>query len=91
MTQNSNATSVVAGVWQRLWEQDPIGDDATADKDTLVLWTQAPQSGMYVDIRLPKGAPGRSKELVETAGFQPRPEALQGTGLTTTASADLVD
>jgi hypothetical protein len=72
----------VAGVWQRLWEQDPIGDDANADKDTLVLWTQSPKSGIYVDIRLPKDAPGRTKELAEAAGFQPRPEALQGTGLT---------
>ncbi|KAL3931893.1 MAG: hypothetical protein SGARI_004099, partial [Bacillariaceae sp.] len=79
--------TAVAGVWQRLWEQDPIGDEAGADKDTLVLWTQAPKSGIYVDVRLPQNSPGRSKELAEAAGFQPRPEALAGTGMTTTSSS----
>ncbi len=73
----------VAGVWQRLWEQDPIGDEANADTGTFVLWTQSPNSGIYIDIRLPPGAPGRSKELAESYGYHPRPEALEGVGLPT--------
>jgi hypothetical protein len=73
--------TAVAGVWKRVWEQDPIGDTETADTTTLVLWTQTPQSGMYVDIRLPHDAPGRSLETAQAAGYVPRPEAIEGTGL----------
>jgi hypothetical protein len=70
----------MAGVWQRLWEEDPIGDSLGADRETLVLWTQAPLSGLYVDLRVPKSSPGRSLELAQTAGFVPRPSALEARG-----------
>jgi hypothetical protein len=70
----------MAGVWQRLWEEDPIGDSLGADRETLVLWTQAPLSGLYVDLRLPKSSPGRSLEMAHSAGFEPRPSALEARG-----------
>jgi hypothetical protein len=61
--------SRAAGVWQRQWEEDPLGDESGADRDTLVLWTQSSRSGIYVDIRLPLGSPGRcfaaAREWVE--------------------------
>ena len=66
----------VAGVWSRLFEEDPIGDDATADKTTLVLWTQTPKSGIYVDLRLPRNSPGRSDTVCERT---PCPSALRAT------------
>ena len=44
----------VAGVWKRLFEEDPIGDIDNADRDTFVYWMQVPTSGIYVDLRLPK-------------------------------------
>jgi hypothetical protein len=66
----------VAGVWQREWEEDPLGDSQGADRDTLVLWTQSRDSGIYVDIRLPLGSPGRSLEAARGAGIQPRSSAL---------------
>lgn len=78
----SGPPSAVRGVWQRKWEQDPIGDVDSADTTTLVLWTQAPQSGIYVDLRLPRDAPGRSLQAAQAAGYSPRPEALDGKGLT---------
>ncbi|KAG7345926.1 hypothetical protein IV203_004993 [Nitzschia inconspicua] len=81
---SSEPPTAVAGVWQRLWEQDPIGDTETADTTTLVLWTQTPKSGIYVDIRLPKDAPGRSLEDAEAAGYLRRPQAIEGTGITAT-------
>lgn len=58
---------VVAGVWQRQWEQDPLGDEEGADRDTLVLWTQT-TSGVYVDIRIRKSSPGRSIEAARQWG-----------------------
>jgi hypothetical protein len=65
----------VKGVWRRLWEEDPLGDTENADRDTLVLWTQAPKSGIYVDIRLPLGSPGRE------GGYSLNPSALQARGM----------
>ena len=32
----------VAGVWKRLFEEDPIGDIDNADRDTFVYWMQVP-------------------------------------------------
>lgn len=66
----------VAGVWQRQWEEDPLGDDAHADRTTLVLWTQTSQSRVYVDLRLPQNSPGRSLLAAQAAGIRPRPSAL---------------
>ena len=68
-------THALAGVWQRVAEEDPVGNAAGADRDTLVLWTQTPESGMYVDLRLPKSSPGR------LACCEPRPSALAATGI----------
>ena len=79
---SSSSARPLAGVWQRLWEEDPIGDTDGADRDTLVLWTQAPESGIYVDIRLPLESPGRSLEAAQKAGFQPRPFGLAARGMT---------
>jgi hypothetical protein len=70
----------VAGVWKRLWEEDPLGDSEGADRDTLVLWTQAPKSGVYVDIRLPIGSPGRSRQDAKAAGYAPNPSSLEARG-----------
>jgi len=79
----------VGGVWKRLWEEDPLGDKAGADVDTLVLWTQAPNSGIYVDIRLPIGSPGRFDTTTTTAfTIKRRPEALEGTALSIAETAD---
>jgi hypothetical protein len=71
----------VAGVWQREWEEDPLGDSQGADRDTLVLWTQSRDSGIYVDLRLPLGSPGRSLEAARGAGIHPRPSALAATSM----------
>ena len=57
-----------------------IGDSEGADRDTLVLWTQTPTSGLYVDLRLPKGSPGRSLSLARVGGFVPTPSALEARG-----------
>ncbi|KAL7549587.1 hypothetical protein ACHAWF_012851 [Thalassiosira exigua] len=71
----------LAGVWRRLWEEDPLGDANGADRATLVLWTQSPgPSGLYVDLRLPPGAPGRSVEDARNAGFDVAPSALRAVG-----------
>eukprot|EP00934_Nitzschia_sp_Nitz4_P002350 Nitzschia sp. Nitz4//scaffold10_size219509//175817//176872//NITZ4_001454-RA/size219509-processed-gene-0.146-mRNA-1//-1//CDS//3329532998//2350//frame0 len=72
------ATKDLGGVWQRQSEEDPIGDHENADRDTLVWWIQAPKSGMYVDIRLPLGAPGRR---VVKEGSHRDPSALEARGL----------
>jgi len=51
----------VAGVWSRKFEEDPLGcDEEEIDRTTLVVWTQTPESGIYVDLRLPLTSPGRS-------------------------------
>jgi hypothetical protein len=71
----------VAGVWQREWEEDPLGDSQGADRDTLVLWIQSRDSGIYVDLRLPLGSPGRSLEAACSAGIHPRPSALEATSM----------
>ncbi|CAB9514486.1 expressed unknown protein [Seminavis robusta] len=65
----------VAGVWSRLFEEDPLGDTQSADRTTLVLWTQTPVSGIYVDLRLPKDSPGRSDTVGVTRTA--RPSALR--------------
>lgn len=83
-----STTTAVAGVWKRLWEEDPLGDPSSADRATLVYWTQAPQSGLYVDLRLPQQAPGRSLLAAQAAGYtHPTPEALQAVGLTPPSQA----
>jgi hypothetical protein len=71
----------VAGVWNREWEEDPLGDSQGADRETLVLWTQARDSGIYVDLRLPLGSPGRSVEAARSVGIHPRPSALTATSM----------
>ena len=80
-TESPMSTQPVAGVWKRLWEEDPLGDSEGADRDTLVLWTQAPKSGIYVDIRLPFGSPGRSLQDARAAGYKLNPSALEAKGL----------
>lgn len=74
-----STTSTVAGLWERLIEEDPIGDTANADRDTTVLWTQSSESGIYVDLRLPKTSPGLSVEAAQAGNIVPRPSALTGT------------
>lgn len=73
------STSVCRGVWERQWEEDPIGDAEGADRQTLVLWTQSASSGLYVDVRLPPDSPGRSAAAAQSLGFMPRPAALAAT------------
>ena len=84
----TTAASLLAGVWQRDFEQAPLlahdGDSGCSiiDRDTLVLWTQAsPHSGgCYVDLRLPLHSPGRSLAHAQALDIQPRPSALAATG-----------
>ncbi|GAX13347.1 hypothetical protein FisN_17Hh290 [Fistulifera solaris] len=65
--------SEISGVWQRLWEEDPLGDAENADRTTLVLWIQTP-SGIYVDLRLPQ----RSLDLPR---IKMGPSAIDGKGV----------
>ncbi|GAX09243.1 hypothetical protein FisN_17Lh290 [Fistulifera solaris] len=65
--------SEISGVWQRQWEEDPLGDAENADRTTLVLWIQTP-SGIYVDLRLPQ----RSLDLPKMAVD---PSAIVGKGV----------
>lgn len=88
-SSSSSTTEVVAGVWSRAWEEDPLGDSQNADRTTLVLWTQSATSGIYVDIRLPLQSPGRSWEAAQGAGFVPRPAAIAANGLSQ-ASKDAI-
>lgn len=76
-TLPSPSLAAVAGLWKRQSEEDPIGDTVNADRDTLVLWTQAKESGIYVDIRLSKDSPGLSLEAAKD--ISKRPSALDGT------------
>ena len=81
-TSKSHETCAsVAGVWTRLFEEDPLGDEENADRTTLVVWTQTPVSGIYVDLRLPKGSPGRSDSAgSEAVAYrQPQASALRAT------------
>ena len=80
----------VAGVWLRKFEEDPLGDEAGADRSTLVLWTQSASSGIYVDIRLPLGSPGRSIEEAQKAGIVPRPSAIAANGFSDDAKKILL-
>lgn len=92
-THNNNimlsSPRAVAGVWRRKWEEDPIGDAEGADRDTLVLWTQASVSGLYVDLRLPIGSPGRSLSLARLAGYVPTPSALEARNFSMTDPSNL--
>ena len=80
----------VAGVWLRKFEEDPLGDEAGADRSTLVLWTQSASSGIYVDIRLPLGSPGRSVEEAQKVGIVPRPSAIAANGFSNDAKRILL-
>lgn len=80
----------VAGVWLRKFEEDPLGDEAGADRSTLVLWTQSASSGIYVDIRLPLGSPGRSTEESQKASIVPRPSAIAANGFSDDAKKILL-
>lgn len=71
-------THHVAGVWSRLFEEDPLAS-GKFDRETLVHWTQAPR-GIYVDLRLPKQAPGLSLTAAAAAGYSPNPYALVADG-----------
>jgi hypothetical protein len=73
------SASACRGVWERQWEEDPIGDAEGADRQTIVLWTQSASSGIYVDVRLPPDSPGRSVAAAKSLGFSPRPSALAAT------------
>jgi hypothetical protein len=91
----SSTTESVRGVWQRQFEEDPVGDEANADRDTLVFWTQAPKSGIYIDIRLPKGSPGRTDHATATttstttSAIPKYPAALQARGSSTSNTNEL--
>ena len=58
-TKSEGTCLDVAGVWSRLFEEDPIGDIDGADRTTLVYWLQVPTTGTYIDLRLPKDSLGR--------------------------------
>jgi hypothetical protein len=77
MPGKQDSCRVVSGIWKRVWEEDPLGDAAGADRSTLVLWLQTP-CGIYVDMRLPKGSPGRSSQSAADNDFSPNPRALSG-------------
>ena len=79
----------IAGVWLRKFEEDPLGDETGADLSTLVFWTQSARSGLYVDIRLPLGSPGRSIEEAQKAGIVPRPSAITANGFSDDAKERL--
>jgi len=79
-TDRIEGCRIVAGVWERLWEEDPLGDSEGADRDTLVLWTQTP-CGIYVDLRLPKESPGRSFAAAAKAGYVSKPQSIAADGL----------
>lgn len=84
-----SSTEAVRGVWQREFEEDPLGDKDNADRTTLVWWTQAPQSGLYVDLRLPLGSLGRSTSSTEEEKEDRRnPQALQGRGILADSLSD---
>ena len=69
----TNMCSMLAGVWERQWEEDPLGcEDDKIDRSTFVVWTQTP-SGVYVDLRLPAGAPGRRQPSKDR---ETQPQAL---------------
>ena len=75
--EKSNLTAMLAGVWKRRWEEDPLGcDEDKVDRSTMVVWTQTP-CGIYVDLRLPAGAPGRQ----DNRDRAKRPEALLANGV----------
>jgi hypothetical protein len=84
-----SSPQAVAGVWRRKWEEDPIGDVEGADRDTLVLWTQTPVSGLYIDLRLPKESPGGSLALARSAGYVPTPSALEARSFSVTDPSNL--
>jgi hypothetical protein len=90
-SSSSSAALLVAGTWKRLFEEEPIGNTSGRDTTTLVLWTQARESGIYVDIRLPLQSPGRSSldATVSQSGIQPRPSALAATGFSQQAKTKL--
>jgi len=71
-----NMTARLAGVWERQWEEDPLGcAEDLIDRTTRVVWTQSP-CGIYVDLRLPAGAPGTQSSRTRDK----RPEALLARG-----------
>lgn len=88
--QTSKIMLPLAGVWLRKFEEDPLGDAAGADRSTLVVWIQSGSSGIYVDIRLPVGSPGRSIGDAQEAGIVPRPDAIAATGLSDAAKKQLL-
>jgi hypothetical protein len=52
-------TQSVAGVWNREWLESPLGTSAAArDVSTFVWWMQS-SAGVYIDLRLAVGIPGR--------------------------------
>lgn len=65
----------LAGVWERQWEEDPLGcRPGDVDRSTRVVWVQTP-CGVYVDLRVPINAPGRSPRQ---SNVEPCPEAIVG-------------
>lgn len=74
----------VAGVWSRVWEEDPLGDEEHRDVTTLVLWTQTSLSGIYIDLRLPRASPGRGNDEDATNKtnilFDKDPGAIRASG-----------
>lgn len=66
-------TARLAGVWERQWEEDPLGcEEDQIDRTTRVVWVQTP-CGIYVDLRLPASDFGRQER-------EKRPEALLARG-----------
>lgn len=82
----------LAGVWHRLFEQSPPldgGGGGAQDRTTTVLWTQSP-CGLYVDLRLPAGHPGRPDTATTRRRVAPRPGALAAAGYSARAKEILL-
>lgn len=81
---SSSSCANVAGVWSRVWEEDPLlsADEECRDTTTKVLWTQSPSSGIYIDLRLPIGSPGRGDDKGDANDivFVKNPAAIRAFG-----------
>jgi hypothetical protein len=57
---DGNTRDEVAGVWNREWLESPLGAPLDSrNVTTFVWWMQSSRAGVYVDLRLAAGSPGR--------------------------------
>ena len=74
-TTTNTLLEKLAGVWERIFLQEPLMT-GPFDRTTLVLWTQTPKSGIYVDLRLPQHSPGRAIGGNDCGIITKRPSAI---------------